>query len=164
MNPCENHVVKEPTIFSDHSQLICWATISATASAPPIFEPSVETFNLPKQFIWNEDSKDKLINLLKRDDFLLRLSQFETTTFTTDSEGVNLAIEHFTEIINDICIQSLRLARKKKKKTKVHKKWLDSDCVSLRKQLNLLSSKKHRNPFDSNLRHDYHLAKKNFKN
>ena len=39
MNMCENHVVKEPTIFSDHSQLICWATISATASAPPIFEP-----------------------------------------------------------------------------------------------------------------------------
>ena len=51
----------------------------------------------------------------------------------------------------------------KKKKTKVHKKWLDSDCLSLRKQLNLLSNKKHRNPFDSNLRHDYHLAKKNFK-
>ena len=39
MNMCENHVVKEPTIFSNHSQLICWATISATASAPPIFEP-----------------------------------------------------------------------------------------------------------------------------
>ena len=70
INMCENLVVKEPTIFSDHPQLICWATISATASAPPFFEPQVQTFYLPKQFIWNEDSKEKFINVLKRDDLL----------------------------------------------------------------------------------------------
>ena len=81
----------------------------------------------------------------------------------TDSKGVNLATEQFTDVISDICTQSLRLARKEKK-TKVCKKWIDSDCASLRKPLNLLSHKKHRNPFiDSNLRHDYHSAKKNFK-
>ena len=110
---CENLVVKDPTLFSDHPQLICWATISATASAPPFFEPQVQTFYLPKQFIWNEDSKEKFINVLNRDDLLWRLSQFETTTFTTDSEGVNLATDQFTDIINDICTQSLRLAKKK---------------------------------------------------
>lgn len=134
---CENLVVKEPTIFSDHPQLICWATISATASAPPFFEPQVQTFYLPKQFIWNEDSKEKFINVLKRDDLLWRLSQFETTTFTTDSEGVNLATEQFTDIINDICTQSLRLA-KKKIKQKFIKSGLIRTVHLLRKQLNLL--------------------------
>ena len=39
----------------------------------------------------------------------------ETTTFTPDSEGVNLATEQFTDVISDICAQSLRLARKEKK-------------------------------------------------
>ena len=117
------------------------------ASALPIFEPQVETFNLRKQFIcWDEVSNGKFIGLLKQDDFLLRLCQFETTTFPTDSEGVNLATEQFTDVISDICTQSLRLARKEKK-TKVCKKWIDSDCTSLRKPLNLLSHKKHRNPF-----------------
>ena len=117
---------------------------------------------LRKQFIWDEVSKGKFIGLLKQDDFLLRLCQFETTTFPTDSKGVNLATEQFTDVISDICTQSLRLARKEKK-TKVCKKWIDSDCASLRKPLNLLSHKKHRNPFiDSNLRHDYHSAKKKF--
>ena len=138
-------------------------SLYTTASALPIFEPQVETFNVRKQFIWDEVSKGKFIGLLKQDDFLLRLCQFETTTFPTDSEGVNLATEQFTDVISYICTQSLRLARKEKK-TKVCKKWIDSDCTSLRKPLNLLSHKKHRNPFiDSNLRHDYHSAKKNFK-
>ena len=56
-------------------------SLYTTASALPIFEPQVEKFNLRKQFIWDEVSKGKFIGLLKQDDFLLRLCQFETTSY-----------------------------------------------------------------------------------
>ena len=68
-----------------------------------------------------------------------------------------MATVEFTNIINDICIRSLRLARTKKK-SKNHKKWFDANCLSLRKRLNLLSNKKHKNPLDSG-----HTVRKNFK-
>jgi len=65
------------------------------------------------------------------------------------------------------------MTRGKKKKTNKQttlgsgwvgfKKWFNSDCASLRKQLNSLCNKMHRNPLDSNLRLDYHSGKKNFK-
>ena len=58
------------------------------------------------------------------------------------------------------------MTRRKKKQTNKQttlgsgwvgfKKWFNSDCASLRKELNSLCNKMHRNPLDSNL-------KKNFK-
>jgi len=92
----------------------------------------------------------------------LRLSNFEETDFNPDCEGIDLATEQFTNILIDTCARSLKVACPKKKPRK-HKLWFDKDCALLRKNLNLLSNKKHRNPYDANLRHDYHTTRKAFK-
>ena len=114
MSLFENFIVKEPTIFSDHSQLISWATISPSTSSQTNSHPQIDTYDLPRQFVWNQTSNEKFLNVLKQEEFLSRLSLFEKTTFTTDSEGIDLATVQFTNIINDICIRSLRLARTKR--------------------------------------------------
>ena len=68
-----NFIVKEPTIFSDHSQLICWLNLSLPIPSESANQPKVKTFNIPKQFIWNQSSAEIFRNVLKQDDILLRL-------------------------------------------------------------------------------------------
>ena len=86
-----NFIVKKPTIFSDHSPLICWLNLSLPFSSEPANQPKVKTFNIPKQFIWTQSSADIFRNVLKQDDTLLRLSNFQETDFYPDCEGIDLA-------------------------------------------------------------------------
>ena len=52
---------------------------------------------------------------LKQNDVLLRLSNFEEIDFNPDSEEIDLATEHFTNILTDTCARSLTVAWPKKK-------------------------------------------------
>ena len=157
-----NFIVKEPTIFSDHSHLICWLNLSLPISSESANQPKGKTFNIPKQFMWTQSSAKTFRNVLKQEDILLRLSNFEEIDFNPDCEGIDLATEQFTKILTDTCLRSLKVACPKKKPRK-QKSWFDEDCALLRKNLNMLSNKKHRNPYDANLRHDYHATRKAFK-
>ena len=141
LNLAENLVVKEPTVFSDHSQLICWLNISPLTSPPNTAVPQMKTFDLPKQFVWNESSRENFVDTLRQDDFLSRLTSFVNADFSLDSQGIDSATEHFTTIVNDVCLRSLRLAYPKKN-LKKHKKWFDKACALLRKNLTVLSNKK----------------------
>lgn len=58
LNLIRNFIVKEPTIFSDHSQLICWLNLSLPISSETANQPKVKTFNIPKQFIWVQSSAE----------------------------------------------------------------------------------------------------------
>ena len=162
LNLINNFIVKEPTIFSDHSQLICWLNFQPPASPKTDSHSKVKTYNIPKQFIWDQSSAENFRNALKHDDFLLRISAFENTEFTSDHTGIDLATEQFTKIITDTCLRSLKVPCLKKKPKK-HKLWFDKDCALLRKNLSTLSNKKHRNPHDTNLRHNYHTSRKAYK-
>ena len=63
LNLTENFIVKEPTIFSDHSQLICWLNISPSISPQTNTPPQAKAFDLPKQFVWNETSREHFLNI-----------------------------------------------------------------------------------------------------
>ena len=65
-------------------------------------------------------------------------------------------------IIRLECVRSLWSACPKKT-SKKHKVSFDKDCALLRKNLRILSNKKQKNPYDTNLRHNYHNVRKNFK-
>ena len=118
INLFNNLMVKEPTIFSDHSQLICWVNIAPSTSPQTNSHPQGRMFNLPKQFIWNQTSNETFLNVLRQDEFLSRLTCSEKTAFPTNSEGIDLATVKFTNIINDICLRSqISLQKIKKSKT-----------------------------------------------
>ena len=79
LNLINNFIVKAPTIFSDHSQVICWLNFQPPASSKTDSHPNVKTFNIPKQLIWDQSSVENFRNALKQDDvvtFLLRLTLF----------------------------------------------------------------------------------------
>ena len=91
----------------------------------------------------------------------IRLDSHEV--YVVENIYIDLATEQFTKILIDTCTRSLKVACPKKKPISNHKLWFDKDCAFLRKNLNMLSNKKHLNPYDANLRHDYHTTRKAFK-
>ena len=67
LNLVENFIVKQPTIFSDHSQLICWINNPLSVPANTDTEPRIDTFNLPKQFMWDNNSRQYFLDALNLD-------------------------------------------------------------------------------------------------
>ena len=95
--------------------------------------------------------------------FQSKLSLFEQTVFSSNSEGVELATEQFTNLLNEISSRSLRLTcRKKIHRNKISKKWFDNDCKLARRSLKVLSNKKHRNPHNKELRQEYHKSHRDY--
>ena len=136
MNLVENFIVKQPTIFSDHSQITCWFRISQTVLSPVNSKPQIKTHNLPKQFIWEQNSNEKFLNTILLDEFQSRLLLFEKSNFIPDSNGIDIATSRFSPILNDISLRSLRLSCSNKTPTKhSSKKWFDKECAYLRKKL-----------------------------
>ena len=89
---------------------------------------------------------------------------FEQTHFDHTQDGINLATQTFSDLLNEISLRSLKLhCQKKARKKTTLKKWFDQECFQLRKTLTELSNKKHRNPFDESLRQDYYKVRKKFK-
>lgn len=162
LNLIESFVVKPPCIFSDHSQIICWIKCSPLDLSQPKSKHSM--FPLPKQYTWNIDSAQHFINTLKTDEFQSKFSSFEQTDFVSDNTGVELATEQFTNLLNEISLNSLKItSRKKIQRNKSSKRWFDNDCKLARKSLKVLSNRKHRDPCNQALRQEYHNAHKNFK-
>ena len=62
-NSIENLTVKQPTIFSDHSQIVCWINIPPTTPIHAETMPT-EMLNLPKQFIWQRNSNETFLTHL----------------------------------------------------------------------------------------------------
>lgn len=164
LNLIESLVVKPPSIFSDHSQIICWIKCSPTTSSQPIPKTQHKLFNLPKQYIWDKNSSQKYLNTLKKDEFQSKLSLFEQTDFASNNEGVQLATKQFTDLLNEISLNSLQLTcQKKSSRNKLSKKWFDNDCKILRRSLKVLSNKTHKDPYNRELREEYHKTNRDFK-
>ena len=69
---------------------------------------------------------------------------FEQTHFDHTQDGINLATQTFTDLLNEISLRSLKLNCQKKARKKQHsKKWFDQECFQLKKTLTELCNKKH---------------------
>ena len=144
LNLIESLAVKPPTILSDHSQIICWIKRSPVSSQSKPHQHQT-LFNLPKQYIWNNDSAQNFFDTLETDEFQSKLSLFEQTVFSLDSKDVELATEQFTNLLNEISLRSLKLScGKNQPRNKLSKKWFDDDCKVLRRSLKVLSNMKQR--------------------
>jgi len=93
-----------------------------------------------------------------------KIRQFEEKEFEHSCNGVDLVTEEFTDILKTDSLRSLKLAtNKKNRKRHSSQKWFDNECYISKRKLNRISNDKHRNPFDMNLRQQYHSVKKQFK-
>ena len=120
---------------------------------------------LPQPYAWDETSAAKFTAAFRFNDILSLLHLFESTNFDLSRTDVENATNQFTNIMTEAAKRSLKLSSQKKSKRKpITKKWFDYDCKTLRSSLKKLSNKKHRNPLDTELRKEYHVQNKTFKN
>ena len=94
MDKFQNFVVQQPSPFSDHSQLISWIKVSNPSIQPSTSVYKQELTNLPTQYKWSHDSKNKFIMVLQSPEVKRIISYFE---------NLNL------ELFNDVNMQYLNL-------------------------------------------------------
>ena len=116
----ENLIVKQPTIYSDHSQIICWLkTTQPKSNRPSENNSQVKTEDLPKQFIcMGHKFKRELSHGPKLTEIQTKIRNFKEKEFEHSCKGVDLAKEEFTYILNKASLRSLKLVTNKKKRKK----------------------------------------------
>ncbi|CAB3986903.1 Hypothetical predicted protein [Paramuricea clavata] len=164
-------IVKPPNYLSDHSQVVAWfdlqpvsnpkTNIDSTCTEQPKLE------QLPSQYIWDKDSEAAFTQELKSNKIQNKLNNFLNNDFSDEKDGMNQCINEFQNIILEASKKSLKI-RKTKRRSQINnvanKKWFDKNCRLKRHHLRKLANQKHRNPTNTEIRNEYHIALKDYKN
>ena len=163
LNIFQNFVVRQPTPFSDHCQLISWIKVNTPLVYDDNETQEEELFGLPSQFKWNETSKEKFISALQSTDVSQMIFEFGLLNLEEIGD-VNESVDKFVKIIETAAKKSLQLTNSKKKAKKRHSQiWFDEECSDVRKRLRHISNKKHNNPLDEKTKLEYLSIRRQFK-
>ena len=91
--------VKQPNIFSDHSQIVCWIKTGTGLSNNNNNFQGKNNVKLPQEYVWDETSAAKFMAAFRSNDILSLLHLFESTNFDLSSTDVENAINQFTKLI-----------------------------------------------------------------
>ena len=72
----QHFIVKPPNYLSDHSQIVAWLDICIKSDSNENNQTHKPKYNLPPQFIWEENSKHFLRQTLKSPEFQVKLKRF----------------------------------------------------------------------------------------
>ena len=169
----ENLIIKPPTYLSDHSQILTWiktnqANIQNSIDPNVIVStPITRQHELPAQFIWDNNSARYFKESLQSYETQTKLNQLINTPTTLSKEGINDFAYQFHNIIINAAKNSMRLKKKKYRHSVTHvcnKKWFDKECRLKRHTVRKLANQKHRDPLNCEIRNEYHIALKSYKN
>ena len=158
----ETLVVRQPSPFSDHYQLITWIKIDSSLLTNDEESSENELLSLPRQFKWSSDSKDSFTSALNSDEITQLIRDFELLNFEHVGD-INIIIEKFAHILETAAKQSLKIVKQNKKSKRNSQFWFDNECSRARKNLNRLSHRTHKNPLDEQTRLQYLLTRSQYK-
>ena len=98
------------------------------------------TPHLTESFLWNENLKDNLRNVINSNEVRNKLDLLFPHTSAETPCNVDNLVNDFTEILNNSCRKVLPIRRQKKinKNNSKHKqKWFNQDCHTLKKNLRI---------------------------
>ena len=101
--------MKQPNIFSDHSQIVCWIKIGTDLSNKNSNFQDKNNVKLPQQYVWDETSAAKFTAAFRSNDIPSLLHLFESTKFDLSSTDVENATNQFTNIMTEAAKRSLKL-------------------------------------------------------
>ena len=163
----EHFIVKPPTYLSDHSQIITWIDIKKYIAEPNVEPCNIQMTKLPKQFIWDKQSKNNFRQTLKTPEIQQKINNFINSDFTNDTHGINDCVSQFQNILLETSKKSLKIKKIKNQRRKINnvaqKKWFDKECRIKRHQLRKLANLKHKDPTNITVRNSYHDALKSYK-
>ena len=132
----QGFAVKQPNIFSDHSQIVCWIKIGTDLSNNKNSFQEKNNVKLPQQYVWGETSAAKFTAAFRSNDILSLLLLFESPKFDLSSTDVENATNQFTNIMPEAAKRSLKQSthgsQNKSKRKPITKKWSDYDNLHLK--------------------------------
>ena len=140
-------IVKNPTHYSDHNQLVTHLKCS-------IATPSLHKDYAKQEFSfkWTKLSKKLLENELLEKHTCENVVNFETKRFQNSAVGVNMANEMISSIYIELSKKCMRKSYHRKKKKKNKSPWTDSEFLSLRTTVSSLGKKVRLFPFDQTVK------------
>ena len=128
-------------------------TCSAYTSSPNDIRPKWS------KYVWTPESRFMYESALLNDDIQQNTINFLTDGFTLNADGVNKAINNFTNIMKTAGDRSLgKRCFKVKKSTKPkrkHNNWFNDQCYQMKRELRRLSQELKKFPFDKSLNIEY---------
>ena len=159
----QNFVARQPSPFSDHCQLVSWLNIDISLLNISNEIPEKELFNLPRQFKWNENSKEKFPSALQSPGIRQLISEFESINIEQIS-NVNEMVDKFGNIFETAAKKLLQLVNIKRKSGKLCSQiWFDHHCQNIRGKLRHISNKKQKNPLNEQTRLEYLSVRRQYK-
>ena len=106
----------------------------------------------PTKLVWKNHYKIVLENTFEN--CQSDLNQFCKQVYDKDQAGVDLATEHLSNILTSATeiVIPIKLINFKRRKNKSNKKWFDKDRFQLRSEMNRLTSRLGKNPFNPYIR------------
>jgi hypothetical protein len=105
----QHFIVKPPNYLSDHSQIVAWLDTPKTSDVDENNQTKRPKYNLPPQFIWEENSKHFLRQILKSNEFQDNLNTFLDSDFTADPEGIDKCVSEFENMIINASKRSCKI-------------------------------------------------------
>lgn len=119
------------------------------------------------KFIWSDTTAEHFRTALLEHDIQDKHAIFITSSFENNRLGANTAVNQFVQIMQLAGAKSLQLRTfrtKPKHKSVQKKKWFNSQCHTLKKELNHLSKQIKAKPYDKHLHELYFTKRRTYKN
>ena len=155
-----NFIVREPSrgpsSLSDHSPIMAWFNIGTNDNHLATTNTNDTLTRLPKQFIWESNSPQKLRAALQSRDIQRMIHDFLLDS--GPDRNINTSLDAVESIILTTAKRCLKIKVIKKRHLRLpaNKKWFDKDCRLKRHALRKLANLKHRDPLNIMLREKYH--------
>ncbi len=148
--------------ISDHNQITLYLKKAETHTEK--HAPDDNLLPLPKHYKWTEKSLTDYTNAFSNSTIQTMLDSFLCNQYLLNKDGINLATKDLNQIFMKLAKESkmIRSSAKSNKK-QAKQQWFDNECSLLRTHFRNLSNKKHNDPENQELRHEYHIALKQHK-
>ena len=166
MNIFQNFVVRHPSPFSDHCQLVSWIKVESPATLDENTKPMENLFRVPRQFKRNPDSKEKFISALQSNEVQRMILEFQNKNLAEIGD-INETVDKFSKIIEAAAKNHYNLLLKKKKVVRHRHRqsqvWFDKECQNIRKRSRDISNRKQAHPHNEETRLEYLTVKRQYK-
>ncbi len=118
--------------------------------------------DVPGKYIFNDDSKIKYRNTLLHPETQEKINCFLDNSFSPTLDGIDKAVDEFTNILKDSARKSARFVKPKMRK-EIPKPWFDANCFEARKNFNFVKKLYDKYPHKREIRESYYRHARYYK-
>ncbi len=151
-------IVLPLTIYSDHRPL----SLELYIIYKPTPTSCIEGSPCPPKYLFDKRSIEPYKTALCTEECMSHISQFNSTLFCKDQDGIDKSIEGLSNIVKNAASKSLHLVKIKKRKIR-HQPWYTKTCSDLKCTLSYLKGIHDKFPLNRKFREDYYSCRSRYR-